>query len=250
VRRVQRGARVNGESPASAAGLFAADPAQVEWLGDRVLQHVAARPPRRVLDIGCGDGSLILHLARALPASTFLGVDLSATNVDAARARVDAAPARDRITIERGDFLALDAGRFDLVVASSSLQAMHATSRELADRLAACTAPGGLLIHLTPCRCAYNSVLTIARRALRQVRGPVVDRIIVGIARILHPRQPIDRLRQRVAYMYLVLRHDEDRLRAELESRHGYVCTHLEAAPQTSVGQPRHRLAVLSAPPG
>ena len=47
--------------------------------------------------------------------------------------------------------------------------------------------------------------------------------------------------------MYLVLRHDEDGLRVAL-SRHGFELTRIEAAPHTSLGQPKHRFAVMRAP--
>jgi len=48
--------------------------------------------------------------------------------------------------------------------------------------------------------------------------------------------------------MYLVLRHDEDALRAALQ-RQGFALAHAGPAPHTSIGQPKHRLAIMSAPP-
>ena len=245
--RVGRDPHVNPRT--DSGGLFTAEAAQVRWLSDRILQWTGRRAPARVLDIGCGDGSLVEYLAPLLPAATFLGLDLSNVNVAAARERLGSSPARDRVTIERADYLALDAGRFDLVIASSTLQGIQTSTRQLAAKLAADTAPAGVLIHVTPYRCAYNTWLNMGRRMLRLMRGHVTDWIILSTARALHPNHPVERLRQRVDYMYLVLRHSEDRLRTELESHHRFSCLHREPAPHTSAGQPKHRLAVLSAPP-
>jgi trans-aconitate 2-methyltransferase len=237
---------VSADSEASSSQLFVADPAQVEWLGSRIVNAIATRPPGRVLDIGCGDGSLLAYLANALPGAELVGVDLSQVNVAAARARLEATGSR--VTLEEGDYLKLQAGRFDLVVASSTLQGIRTSTRDLAAKLASDIAPGGRLIHVTPSRCSYNAALNLVRRVLRLMRGSLTERLILTVARVLHRRQPVDQLRQRVSYMYLVLRHNEDTLRAELETRHHFRVLGLQAAPHTSLGQPRHRLAILSAP--
>lgn len=227
--------------------LFVADPAQVHWFGNHVLRALGSVAPTRVLDIGCGDGSLLLYLAHALPAAFLVGVDLSAYNIAAAREALAGSPDRERIEVVHGDYLQLDAGRFDLVVASSSLQGIEATSDQLAAKIARDTAEVGRVIHVTPYRCLYNTALNSVRRALRLMRGSATDQMILIAAQLLHPGQSRDKLRQRVDYMYLVLRHHEDGLRVAL-GRHGFRLVTTERAPHTSVGQPRHRLAILAAP--
>ena len=177
---------------------FTADPTHVAWFGARVVQSLSS-PPQRVLDVGCGDGALLRYLADAFPAAALVGVDLAPT--------VDA---YDRITFVRGDYLTLDAGQFDLIVASSSLQGITTTTDALAAKLARDLAPGGHLIHATPYRCAYNSALNTVRRVLRVLRGHATDRMILMTARALHPDQPRATLMERVDYMYLLLRHCED----------------------------------------
>ena len=214
---------------------FTADPTHVAWVGARVVNSLSS-PPRRVLDVGCGDGALLRYLADAFPAAALVGVDLAA-----------GFDPDDRLTFRRGDYLMLDAGRFDLIVASSSLQGIDTTTDALAAKLAGDLAPGGRLIHVTPYRCLYNSALNTVRRVLRLLRGGATDRMILMTARTLHPDQPRAKLMQRVDYMYLILRHCEDGLRAALEHR-GLRLDHIEPAPHTSVGQPKHRLAVMSAP--
>lgn len=232
---------------AHANATFGADPAHVHWLGDRILNTVGRLHPRRVLDIGCGDGSLILHLAGVMPQSSFLGVDLSGANIAAATAAIAESPHRSRLVAVQDDYLQLDAGPFDLLVASSSLQGLDATSQQLAGKLAHDLAAGGRLIHVTPYRCLYNTALNVVRMGLRRVRGTGTDRMILTVARILHPGHPSSRLRERVDYMYLVLRHYEDDLRMAL-LLHDFQLVATQAAPHTSLGQPKHRLAVMSAP--
>jgi hypothetical protein len=86
------------------------------------------------------------------------------------------------------------------------------------------------------------------RRVLRRWRGPATDRLILGAARLVHPRASAERLSQSVGYMYLVVRHTEDAIAAAL-GRHVFTRLAAEPAPHSSPGQPVHRLAVLAAPP-
>jgi SAM-dependent methyltransferase len=59
-------------------------------LEDRLVQAVAARSARCVLDIGCGTGSTTLAVARQLgPEGRCIGVDISEPMIAAARARAE-----------------------------------------------------------------------------------------------------------------------------------------------------------------
>jgi len=82
---------------------------------------------------------------------------------------------------------------------------------------------------------------------LRAMRGASTDHMILLIARLLHRRHSRAYLAQRVNYMYLVIRNYEDDLRSALERR-GFALDRIEDAPHASIGQPKHRLAVMSAP--
>jgi SAM-dependent methyltransferase len=50
-----------------------------------VAGYLAARPPGRILDVGCGEGLLVRNI-RHLPFQTYLGIDISPAAVAAARA--------------------------------------------------------------------------------------------------------------------------------------------------------------------
>ncbi|GAA4339084.1 methionine biosynthesis protein MetW [Pigmentiphaga soli] len=82
----------------------------------------------RVLDLGCGDGTLLAHLRDAQQAST-VGVEIDDE-------RVIACVRRGVNVIQQNleDGLALfEDGHFDTVVLSQTLQAMHNTERILAE---------------------------------------------------------------------------------------------------------------------
>lgn len=83
-------------------------------------------PRSRVLDLGCGDGALLHHLASKRQCET-VGVEIADEKVLAC---VERGVAVIQADIERG--LAMFArGRFDVVVLSQALQATHETERVL-----------------------------------------------------------------------------------------------------------------------
>jgi tRNA1Val (adenine37-N6)-methyltransferase len=92
---------------------------------DMLVGHLAGTltpAPRRVLDLGCGLGSVLLITAWAFPDAQLVGLEVVAEHVDFARRNVALNRCQDRIEIVAGDLrdLALVAslGRFDLVTGS------------------------------------------------------------------------------------------------------------------------------------
>lgn len=84
----------------------------------RALAMARPLPDRpRVLDIACGPGMQTCDLARLLPDATITAVDNHPPFVAAARARVAAMGAADRVTVLEGDMAALPfvPGSFDLI---------------------------------------------------------------------------------------------------------------------------------------
>jgi SAM-dependent methyltransferase len=72
-----------------------------------------------VVDVGCGNGSLSLDIARVARSGSVLGVDLSSRMLDRARANA-AAEGLDHVRFERTDAQVhpFEAGAYDLVVSS------------------------------------------------------------------------------------------------------------------------------------
>ena len=79
----------------------------------------------RVLDVGCGLGRSTVAMARAFPASTFVGLDPHAPSIAEARALAAEAGARNATFVSAPvEALDVEADRFDLIVAIDSVHDM------------------------------------------------------------------------------------------------------------------------------
>jgi cyclopropane-fatty-acyl-phospholipid synthase len=126
-----------------ATGLDAAQEAKL----DLVCRKLGLRPGMRLLDVGCGWGSLALHAAQRYGVDV-VGITLAAAQASLARERVADAGLADRITIRVQDYRAVDDGPFDAVASVGMAEhvgraALPGYVRALHDLLA----PGGRLLH-------------------------------------------------------------------------------------------------------
>jgi cyclopropane-fatty-acyl-phospholipid synthase len=129
--------------PDEGTGLDAAQEAKL----DLVCRKLGLRPGIRLLDVGCGWGSLALHAARRYGADV-VGITLSGEQAALARRRVEDAGLAERITIRVQDYRAVDDGPFDAVASVGMAEhvgrtAMPAYVQALHDLLR----PGGRLLH-------------------------------------------------------------------------------------------------------
>lgn len=108
-----------------------------------MLRMTADLTPTRILDIGCGEGSLLQSLRAAHPQAHVTGTDLATTAVDLARAQIPG-----------GTFAVLDVSKdalpetFDLVVCADVVEHIEDDEAALAN-MAAMTNPGGHLVVAT-----------------------------------------------------------------------------------------------------
>jgi SAM-dependent methyltransferase len=112
----------------------------------RWLERRPGAPMPRVLDAGCGTGHTTVAFARRLPGVEFVGVDLSSTAIEAARAHA-AESGLDRIRFVRADVRDLPAslGAFDVVLALGVLH--HVPERDTAlSHLVTRLAAGGRMV--------------------------------------------------------------------------------------------------------
>ncbi len=124
-------------------GLDAAQEAKL----DLICRKLGLAPGMRLLDVGCGWGSLALHAARRYGADV-VGITLSTEQAGLARERVAEAGLAERVTIRVQDYRDVDDGPFDAV--SSIGMAEHvgrARMPEYADVLLRALRPGGRLLH-------------------------------------------------------------------------------------------------------
>ncbi|MEV4558815.1 cyclopropane-fatty-acyl-phospholipid synthase family protein [Kitasatospora sp. NPDC049285] len=138
---------------------------------DLVCRKLGLRPGMRLLDVGCGWGSLVLHAARHYGVEA-VGVSISTEQVALARQRVAEAGLTDRIEIRLQDYREIPDGPFDAI--SSIGMAEHVGSEQYlvyAGHLHHLLAPGGRLLNHQ-----------IARRPLRPDEryrlSPFIDRYV------------------------------------------------------------------------
>lgn len=121
----------------------------------RVLAEIGERPAR-VLDVGCGDGEMVLRLAAA--GHHVSGVEKSPGMLEAAAKRVAAVPEiAERVTLSEGDIYTLpfDDAAFDAVVCHGVVMYLPDSVAPIA-HLARLVADGGILSVLTKNRLAVG----------------------------------------------------------------------------------------------
>jgi cyclopropane-fatty-acyl-phospholipid synthase len=114
---------------------------------DLICRKLDLRPGMRLLDVGCGWGSLAMHAAREHGVRV-VGITLSTEQADFARKQVAEAGLTDQVEIRLEDYRDLDDGPFDAI--SSVGMAEHVGAGpygEYASILAAQLKPGGRLLN-------------------------------------------------------------------------------------------------------
>ena len=105
------------------------------------------RPGLRLLDVGCGWGSMAVHAATHYQARV-VGITISAAQAELARKRVAAAGVGDQVEIRLQDYRDLSGERFDAVSSIGMFE--HVGSERTAeyfDTLRALLGPGGRLLN-------------------------------------------------------------------------------------------------------
>jgi tRNA (cmo5U34)-methyltransferase len=137
------------------------DPEQVAWYterigklearraGERVLLDVLPPDPRRLLDLGCGDGRLAALVLEHRPSiEEIVAIDISEPMLQLARQRFHDDP---RVSISRWDLddPVVGFGTFDAVVSGFAIHHLpHSRKRTLFGEIAEHLAPGGTFANL------------------------------------------------------------------------------------------------------
>jgi SAM-dependent methyltransferase len=200
----------------------------------------------RLLDVGCGTGSLLFRLAEALPHASFTGIDISPANIRAATRQQAQRPSAARIRFETADYLQYRAEPFDAIVTDGVLHLVPGDAGALADKLADDLTSRGVIVCNMPFACAYNTAFAILRRNLRRVRSPWLDAAILQIGRLLHrDAMRDDQLRERVGYMYVAPERVMDERLAEVFASAGLHRTAEYPMKSTSLSQLKHRVTIF-----
>ena len=107
-----------------------------------LVGRVGASAPRRVVDLGCGPGTLTALLTERWPSAEVEGIDSSPD-------MIAAAPAGERLSFRVGDVTEWDPAGTDVIVSNATLQWVP-THRELIARWAAALPAGGWLALQVP----------------------------------------------------------------------------------------------------
>jgi len=219
---------------------------RVAWFSEVIVRHVPADRPCRVLDIGCGSGDQIFHLASQMPHACFTGIDLSPESVSAAEEKRRSFPGGERISFTAGDYMEYRCEPFDVIISYAVLQLIPAPKEEIFEKLSRDLTAGGILALGIPYRCIYNTLLRPVRALFRLIRSPFADSIILKAASMLHPDLPESVIRERIIYMYITPRFFTDRrLFRYLESSLQLRLLEARREKFISIAKFRHQFAVF-----
>ena len=114
---------------------------------DLVCRKLALRPGQRLLDVGCGWGSLLLHAARRYGVRA-VGITLSPSQAQEARRRVAEAGLHGRVEVRVADYREVRDGPFDAIASVGMVEHVGLDLlRTYAQRLAALVRPGGRVLN-------------------------------------------------------------------------------------------------------
>ncbi|MDK1475792.1 cyclopropane-fatty-acyl-phospholipid synthase family protein [Streptomyces sp. 549] len=114
---------------------------------DLVCRKLALQPGDRLLDVGCGWGSLLLHAAGTYGVRA-TGVTLSREQAAMARKRVAEAGLADKVEIRVQDYRDVDDGPYDAIASLGMAEHVGSDQYRLyADQLHALLRPGGRLLN-------------------------------------------------------------------------------------------------------
>ncbi len=133
----------SGEAAWRASAGLARDAVRQELVARQLQAHLPA-PPARVLDIGCGQGTQLVRLARR--GYDVVGLDPSEDLL--AEARAATGEVRERVELRRGELEGLDDEQFDAVCCHGVLMYLPSLADGVA-ALARAVRPGGVVSVLT-----------------------------------------------------------------------------------------------------
>ncbi len=152
---------------------------QPRLAGEAMLREVVPEAPRRVLDLGCGDGSLAAVVLDTRETVTdVVAVDASPPMLDEARARFagDA-----RVTVQEWDLNQpiRGFGKFDMIVSGFAIHHLvDGRKRELFSEVADQLRPGGVFANLEVVRSATPELHATFRTAIGRERDDPADRLV------------------------------------------------------------------------
>lgn len=98
---------------------------------EELIKQANIQPNQRVLDLGCGTGTLVVLLKRKYPAAEIVGVDPDPKALQRAQKKVRRAEVAVQLDEGFADELRYEAGTFDRVLSSFMLHHLEEPEREM-----------------------------------------------------------------------------------------------------------------------
>ncbi|MCG5516914.1 MULTISPECIES: methyltransferase domain-containing protein [unclassified Ectothiorhodospira] len=137
---------------------------------ETIVRHILSSGARRVLDLGCGEGELLLRLAGQEPLELLMGLDIDAACVDTARQALEGRTAQigPYVEVRQGSFTEPDTSLqgFDIATLIETIE--HIDPRHLSrleDAVFRSMRPGKVLV-TTPNQ-EYNALYGLAPGEMR-----------------------------------------------------------------------------------
>ncbi len=151
-----------------------------------VCSKLALKEDERILDVGCGWGSFVLHAARNHGVHA-VGITLSPSQAEEASRRVAVAGLSDRVEIRTCDYRELGGERFDAIASIGMVEHVGSNQIDLyAAQLADLLEPGGRLLNHGIARLRHGEAEA----------GPFSERYVFPDAAPLHVSRVIMALEQ------------------------------------------------------
>ena len=123
-----------------------------------VCTKLGLQPGQRVLDVGCGWGSFVMHAAQRHGVEA-VGITLSENQAELARKRVAEAGLSDRVEIRVQDYRELAGENFDAVASIGMVEHVGESQIDVyAEQLASMLRPGGRLLNHGISRLKHGSI--------------------------------------------------------------------------------------------
>jgi cyclopropane-fatty-acyl-phospholipid synthase len=143
-----------------------------------ICSKLGLAPGMRLLDVGCGWGSMLLHAARHHGVNG-VGVTLSRRQAELAAKRVVDAGLAERIEVRYQDYRDVADGPFDAISSIGMFEHVGRSQLKVYfDRLAALLPPGGRLLNHGISRQPYPSTLTRVVPVRLRKRGDFINRYV------------------------------------------------------------------------
>ncbi|GAA1774746.1 methyltransferase domain-containing protein [Actinomadura chokoriensis] len=155
-----------------------------------ILHRLAPEPGRRLLDVGCGNGTDVLELAgRVGPSGEAVGVDVNERAIEEARARGTGTGVPASFQVASAYALPFPDGRFDGVRAERMVQHLADPAGAIAE-LARVTRPGGRVLVADPDHGMWapdlddrEAARTVLTWWFDNIRNPWIGRRLSGLLR-------------------------------------------------------------------